>query len=178
MTKWYEEKYINRRDWILDHLESLGLSTEETMVVLLIDFLMENRVSISIELLQQKTGLSSEQIESVISTLCAKKYLEIKANAKGVRFILNGLFETNIARDENILDASLINVFESEFKRPLTNMEMEKISEWNRTIDKRMILYALREASAYQHLKFPYIDKILNDWMEKGYTIDFIESRQ
>ena len=29
MQKWYEQRFVNRRDWILDHLGLLGLSPEE-----------------------------------------------------------------------------------------------------------------------------------------------------
>ena len=54
-------------------------------------------------------------------------------------------------------------------------MEMTKISDWNRTTDKKLILYALRQASAYQHLSINYIDKILNDWKTEGRTVEMIE---
>ena len=27
--KWYKQKYVNRRDWILDNLEFLGLSEKK-----------------------------------------------------------------------------------------------------------------------------------------------------
>ena len=52
---------------------------------------------------------------------------------------------------------------------------MQKIAEWNRTTDKKMIFYALREASAYQKLSFSYIDKILQDWKKKGLTLKQID---
>ena len=34
-TKWYKEKFINRRNWILDHLDELSVSAEETLVLLI-----------------------------------------------------------------------------------------------------------------------------------------------
>ena len=57
MNKWYEYKYVNHRDWILDHLEMLGLTAQETVLVLLIDFFNQNNVEITIELLSRKTGI-------------------------------------------------------------------------------------------------------------------------
>ena len=39
-----------------------------------------------------------------------------------------------------------------------------------------MILYALREASAYGKLSFPYIDGILREWKKKNLTVKQIES--
>lgn len=173
--KWYEQNFVNHRDWILDHLDLLGLDAKEAVVVLLIDFLNEHRYPITLDLLSKKSGFSEEELNEVLSVLTAKKYLTIKASAKEILFNINGLFETNTARDEAVMDASLFDVFESEFGRPLSQLEMEKISEWNRTMDKKLILYALREASAYQKKSFAYIDKILSDWKANGTTVSMIE---
>lgn len=54
-------------------------------------------------------------------------------------------------------------------------MEMTKISEWNRTTDRKLIIYALREASAYHSVSISYIDRILQTWKQKGYTARMIE---
>ncbi|MDO5109010.1 MAG: DnaD domain protein [Erysipelotrichaceae bacterium] len=173
--KWYEQNFVNHRDWIMDHLELLGLDANETVLVLLIDFCNEHNIPVTLEVLHKKTGMSMEQVDETVSTLCARKYLEIRVSAKKVRFLLNGLFETDTARSERVLDSSLFDTFETEFGRPLSNMEMTKISDWNRTTDKKLILYALRQASAYQHLSIHYIDKILNDWKTEGKTVEMIE---
>lgn len=173
--KWYETNYVNKRDWILDNLEYLGLDDKQTIVVLLIDFLNEKNIPISLDLLQKKSGLTKDEVDQQISILCAKKYLQIKASAKEIKFILDGLYDTDVASEERILDGSLFEVFESELGRTLSNNEMTKISEWNSTIDKKLIMYALREASAYQHLSLPYIEKVLMSWQEKKYTASDIE---
>lgn len=174
--KWYEQNFINRRDWILDHLELLGLDANETILVMLIDFMNDHRIPVSLEILHKKTGLNMEEVDKTVSTLCAKRYLEIRASAREVRFLLDGLYETDTAKSERILDSSLFDTFETEFGRPLSNQEMAKISDWNRTTDKKMILYALRQASAYRHLSVPYIDKILATWKTEGKTLEMIES--
>ncbi len=172
--KWYEEKFVNRRDWILDHLELLGMSAKETVLVLLIDFMNENHINITIEDLQKKSGLTMEETNETISLLCAKKYLEIRASNRSVRFLLNGLFETDVAKNERVLDSSLFDLFETELGHQLSQKEMAKISEWNRTTDKELIIYALREASMYHHLNLAYIDSILTTWKAKGYTAQMI----
>lgn len=168
MIKWYEQPYVNHRDWLLENIELLNLSDTEKVLVLIIDYLNEKHVDITMDLLQKKVGLKKEELERVIATLCAKNYLEILASSKDVRFSLNGLYETDIAKDQRLLDTPLFDVFESEFGRPLSQKEMQKISEWNRTFDRKIILYALREASAYQKINFSYIESILNNWKEKG----------
>ncbi len=173
--KWYEEKFVNHRDWILDHMELLKLDTMETLVVLLVDFMNQNQMPVTIEALSVKMGQSEDVVDRCVSVLCAKKYLEIKASKQGIYWSLNGLFEANYSHEASLLDSNLIDVFESEFGRTLNPNEMEKISEWNRTTDKKIIFYALREASTYQKLSIPYIDKILHDWKEKGMTVEKIE---
>ena len=173
--KWYEQKFVNHRDWMLDNCQLLGLDSNELVLAMMIDFFNELNEPLSMEALHQKTGMTLEEVDRTISVLCAKKYLEIRASAANVCFSLNGLFETDVARSERVLDSSLYSVFESEFGRPLSNQEMEKISDWNRTTDKKMIIYALREASAYQKLNVAYIDRILTEWKNRGLTLQQIE---
>ena len=160
--KWYEMNYVNHRDWILDNLNLLSLDAKEAVVILMIDFMNEHHLKTTIEDLAKRTNLTNEEMNEVLSLLCAKKYLEIKAANNGdIRFVLN--------------DSSLFDLFESEMGRTLSQREMQKIAEWNRTTDKKMIFYALREASAYQKLSFSYIDKILQDWKNKGLTLKQID---
>ena len=168
--KWYEQNYVNRRDWIIDHLQVLGLSGEEFLLVMAVDFMNEHRITITMDSLAAKTGLTVEETDKIISVLCAKRYLEIRASNKEVRFVLDGLYETETAQRQRVMDQSLFDLFESEFGRPLNPREMEKISEWNSTYNKKMIVQALREASAYRHLNTSYIDRILQEWKKKGYN--------
>lgn len=173
--KWYEQRFVSHRDWILDHLELLGLNADEAVICLLVDFMNEKGLEVSTASLAAKTGKTEEETDRIVSVLCAKKYMEIRAGRTEIRWSLDGLFETNIARVSGIEDSSLFDVFESEFGRTLNEKEMEKISEWNRTTDKKLILYALRSASAYRRLNLAYIDKILSDWKSKGVTVESIE---
>ena len=175
MMKWYETNYVNHRDWILEYLNLLSLDTKETIVVLMIDFMNEHHIKITTDDLAKRCNLSNEELNEVLSILCAKKYLEIKASQRSVKFILDGLFESDIARDEKILDSPLFDAFETELGRPLTQKEMEKISEWNRSTDRKMILYALRAACTYQKLSIPWIDKTITDWKTRGLTLKQID---
>ena len=168
--KWYEQRYVNHRDWVLENLELLNLTDQELVVVLLIDYCNEKHIDISMDVLEKKARLKKEELERVIATLCAKKYLEILASSKNVKFSLDGLFDIDVAHEQRVIDVPLFEVFESEFGRPLSQKEMQKVSEWNKTFDRKMILYALREASAYQKVNMTYIETILKNWKEKGVT--------
>ena len=166
--KWYEQNYVSHRDWILDHLRILNLTPQEFMLVMTVDFMNEHRMPITMETLSRQTGISQQECDRVISVLCAKQYLQIRACNQDVRFVLDGLFETETARTERVMDQSLYDLFETEFSRPLNPREMEKISEWNSIYGKKMIVQALREASAYRHLNTAYIDRILQEWKKNG----------
>lgn len=173
--KWYEQRFVSRRDWVIENQEFLGLSEKEFMIVLMIDFMSEHRIPISIDALAQKSGMEAKEVDETVSLLCAKKYLDIRASGKRISFRLDGLYDTDVAREAGIADRSVFDLFESEFKRPLNQKDMEKISEWNRTYEKRMIILALREASMYQKVSIPYIETILREWTKKNYTPDMIE---
>lgn len=162
MMKWYEQKYVNRRDWILDNLENLKLSPQELTVVMTIDFYNENRTEITMDILEKKTGLGKDELNRTISVLCARHYLDIMASSRNVQFKLDGLFDTDVAKDVRVMDSPLIELFAEEFGRPMTPNEMQKISEWNRVYPRKAIIYALREASAYQKKSMSYVESVLN----------------
>ena len=174
--KWYEQKYVNHRDWILDNIELLNLTHTDLITVLVIDFLNEHHMTITSDVLCAKTRLSKKDLDIVLGGLCAKKYLDIQAQGDKVSFILDGLFDIDIAHDTRVTESPLFDLFETEFGRPLSQYEMKKISEWNHMYDKQMIIYALRTASAYQKMNLAYIDKILCNWRDKNVSLEMIEA--
>ena len=175
MKKWYEQNYVSHRDWILDNMENLGLDCNEVVLVLLIDFMNEHHQEIDLEGLSNKLNKSQDELDRVLSTLCARSYLSIFPTSNGSKWSLNGLFEADSERSVKVMDRSLFDTFESEFGRPLSEREMEKLNEWVKSTHKKLIIYALRQASLDEKLSFPYIDKIISNWKTKGYTADNIE---
>ena len=99
--KWYKQNFVNRRDWVLDNLENLELTHIESLVVLLIDFCNVNRIPINLEYLAAKCHVKTTDIDKVISMLCAKNYLEIKAINKNIVFDLSKLFEIEANEQTN-----------------------------------------------------------------------------
>ncbi|MFI3284969.1 MAG: DnaD domain protein [Erysipelotrichaceae bacterium] len=169
--KWYKEKYVNRRDWIIDHYEHFNFSSNEGIVCLAVDFLNTNHIDITYDVLAKKTNLSLDEIDRTLSLLTAKKYIEIRATAKGLEFYLDGLFENEVYNVENIVNHSSFELFEQTFGRPLAANEMEKISEWLSVHDSKLLVYALKEAVLYDKLSMAYIDAILRDWKKKNLTV-------
>ena len=54
MEKWWNKRFINRRDWILDNLTELSLTSDETLVILMIDFLNQHMITITHGILAEK----------------------------------------------------------------------------------------------------------------------------
>lgn len=64
----------------------------------------------------------------------------------------------------------LVSVFEQEFGRALSAMELDMISGWVKEdqFDEEVILLALKEAVVSQALSLKYIDRILLNWNRKN----------
>lgn len=97
-----------------------------------------------------------------------KEFKELKNN--------NLLKENKI--NELTKELPLFELFETEFKRPLTQIELQKLSDWSREYDQQLIVYSLREASINNAFSFNYIDKILCEWQRKGMTAEKYEERE
>ena len=135
--KWYEQKYVNHRDWILDQMGLLGMDSTELVVVLLIDFMNQNHIEITMDALREKTGIQEVGIKPCyFCTLCKEVFKDKSFRKSCCLLTYQDYFETDIARVENILDRSLIDTFETEFGRTLSQNEMQKISDWNKVTDK------------------------------------------
>jgi len=59
---------------------------------------------------------------------------------------------------------NLYNIFENEFGRPLSPMEVEQINVWSTKLNPNMVLEALRKAVMMGKHNFKYIDSILLEW--------------
>ena len=156
MEKWWRERFIDRRAWILDHLEDLSLSSEEAMTILLIDFFNEHDMPVHHGVLANKLKLDMDQVDDLLARLGAKGYVSIE-------------------KETSSFDLSLFEVFEDDFARPLSQMEVELLSQWTMEYDQTLIVYALREAMTKNKRSFDYIDRILLDWKRRGFSAEDYE---
>lgn len=173
MSEWYEKYYFNAIDWVLDEYEHLALTHEEGLIVLLILFLNKHHQTIDYQILSNKLKMDINEIDAGLSSLHAKGYLDILPKSNGIDFDLSGMFK-NEKKALNF-ESSLFELFESEFKRPLTQREMQMLSDWMQEYENKMIGYALREASINSKCNFNYINKILLNWKQKNYTVEDYE---
>ncbi len=153
----YKEKYFNRRNWILDNIQRLNLTSNETVVILMIDLLNEFNEKINIDILSKKCNLTKEEIDDVISSLNNKGFLDIRQQ-KGIYFDIDQIFKTT---NNMIEDSNLYEIFEQEFGKTLSRNETNTIAEWQRIYDYSSIIAALREAIINKKMSFKYIGTIL-----------------
>lgn len=174
-SQWWKAAYVNTREWILDHYEEFNLSAQEGIVVLMIDFFNANGKLLTLESLAKQCNMSLDDVDRVLNILCAKRYLSIKVKANAVEFDLSGLYSAENENQPDLCSGSVFDLFESEFSRPLSNAELQRLSEWVMKYDEKLVIYALREALMYQKLSFNYINKILIEWEKKGITVSTLE---
>ncbi|SEN44108.1 DNA replication protein [Amphibacillus marinus] len=122
-----------------------------------------------------------EQICSqLLRTLLQKGYLSIeeKKDQQGIvneQYSLEGLWITLYQiepkqTEPKELTINLFILFEKEFARTLSPIEIEMINIWldEEKYELELIKAALREAVLMSKLNFKYIDRILSEWKRKG----------
>lgn len=176
--KW-NAPYMDRRTWILGELDHLNMSAEETLALLLIDYYNEQQQLITHEMIAQKIGKDADAVDELFSALSAKGYLKIEFREGKLIFDISGVFSSQENIAASIQNLSLFDEFETEFARPLSSSEMQRLSSWMDVYDQQMILYALYEAGVYDKRSLDYIERILAEWKRKGITpADYEEGRR
>lgn len=163
MKKWYKQSYFNRRNWILENFDKLNLSSEETLLILLIDFSKEAGIEINNEYLEKKLNKDSKQIDEIVSRLVAKNFLKIEVNEKGIIFNIDNLFEEDLAKLEDIENRDAFDIVETFLGRPLTTIEMMKVNDLIEEFSENKLIDAIRVAEAYRKNSLNYVEGILNN---------------
>ncbi|KXG43602.1 DnaD domain protein [Tepidibacillus infernus] len=181
---------------ILNHLLSnykkIGLSDQEMMLIIhILYFQSKGKLFPSISELEQRMALKTEELVRILQRLVKQGYLQIdemKDETSGILYETYNLtpfylkiidhFEREMQMDriekkkseKELKENNLFKVFEQEFGRPLSPMEVELISAWldQDHYSNEIILYALKEAVFSNKLNFRYIDKILFEWQKKN----------
>ncbi len=175
MTKMnWNAPYINRRIWILEHLDLLHTNANETLLLLLIDYYNQCKKAISHEEFSKKLKLDVDEIEDLFTSLSDKGYLSIEFEKGQIYFNIEGIFSDS-SQGEG-LNRSLIEKFEESFGRGLSSSEMQRILNMASIYDERRVVCALNEAVVYDKLSLDYIERILQSWMQKGLSVEDVEN--
>lgn len=163
MKKWYKEKYFNRRNWILDNFDKLSLSPLETLTLLIIDFSKQNNVEITNEYLCTKLKIDTKELDTVLSSLVAKAYLKINMSEKGVFFDIDGLFDEDVDKMDDLDNKSIYDIWENVTGKPISPSDMMKIKDLSDEYDENTLIDAIRTADAYRKYSLSYVEGILKN---------------
>ncbi|MDF9824083.1 DNA replication protein [Breznakia sp. PF5-3] len=181
MNTLYQKTYFNRRNFILSEIAALDISAEETFILLYIDYCNEFNINFDLEQTAKQCKMTAMHLDQLLNSLMNRGYVEIKMQNRQVIYCLDGVFR--VKENLEVLSTNeytnLFELYESEFARPLTSLESQRLSEWMATYDLQLIEYALREAVVYEKRSFDYIDVILINWKEKQLTAkDYEEGKR
>lgn len=171
----WNSPYIDRRMWVLDHLDQLHVDANEALVLLLIDMYNQQHINIDHEHIQKKLKTTAEEVEAIFCSLTEKGYLTIDFEDNQLIFSIEGVFQ-DADIEEKPIQRSLLEEFEMEFRRDLSPYEMQRILDLSSTYDERRVRCALNEAAGRDKRNIDYIERILMTWMQKGYTIEQLEN--
>ena len=171
----FNAPYIDRRTWILDHLQDLNLSAKEVLALLLIDFFNQQHISIDHELMSEKLNLTVDEVEDLFTELSDKGFLSLDYHDGCLIFNINGVYDLSQMSDTSV-DRSLLEQFEMEFARPLSSSEMQRIMDMSNEYDSRRVICALNEAVCNEVADLNYIERILQNWKEKGLSTEDLEN--
>lgn len=177
---------------LLKHYRRMKLSELEVMLLIhLIAFLENEKKEFpTLEELQSRMTASPEAAIAALQKLLKDNFVAIDEEIDALsgiqyeRYNLNPLYEKLAAccLEEHASEwtrassqgkagagaqgKDIFSIFEKEFARPLTPMELESISGWldRDQYREELILAALKEAVFAGKVHFRYIDRILLEW--------------
>ncbi len=171
-------KLIEWHILLLANYKSLSLSEEEVMVIFMCDYCINQGENVvTPEIMALKMNLEFAQIDKILSNLMNRGYVTLEEeNGKlftslyGIQDLLIKTFMMNLKRPSEHKEErkDLFSLFENQFGRPLTYLEMETIKSWlDEGHDEITIKSALNEASLAKARNVRYIDKILLEWRQQ-----------
>ena len=167
----WDKVYFDRKTFMLEENDRLKLNPIELVILLYIEHFNVCQRVIYLNLLATKMHISTIQVDQALTGLIQRGFVRLDISEHGVNYRLDGVYQFEDKAESTELK-SLVDMFADEFKRPLTSYETEKLDYWLVKCGYDYVVHALREAVIYRQLKFPYIDRILNQWVKDELTLE------
>jgi DNA replication protein len=186
--RWMAEGSVSIPNMLLKSYKSIGLTDNECMLFIQLHVFIEsgNYFPTPGELSERMTA-SNDDMTSMLRSLIGRGLLgmdQYEDKEKGVYFeaytlqpLWNRLIES-LKEEEQIKkevhrekqEQNVFVLFEKEFGRPLSPMELETLKIWMDEDHQspELILTALKESVLSGKLNFRYIDRILFEWKKNG----------
>ena len=184
LQNWLNQGQTVLHNVLLVHYTSLGLNeTELVFIIQIQSYLDKNILFPNINSIAKRMGKEDAELFSILHSLIQKNIVRIQTEKDEFRkvsdqYSLDPLYNklsmllTKEQQKEGEVenDVDLLSIFQQEFGRLLTPIEIQTISEWldKDHYKKEIILEALREAVLNQTYNLRYIDRILLSWEKKN----------
>lgn len=184
---WMKDGFTTIPNILFDQFSSLELSGDDMVLLLFIMSLINRNIPVKdMEQVANGLGWKNNEVFEGLNTLLNKGFLEIElvTNLEGKKedhYTLRPLFDKldeihfqktkeipkEPSRNESL---NLVSMFEQEFGRQLSQIELETLGDWVNVskYDDELIHLALKQAVLNQALSLKYIDRILLNWENKN----------
>lgn len=187
LQKWLKAGDTTVSNVLLAHYNEVGLNTEQLVLVLqLKSFIDAGNDFPDTDIISKRMQITSSDVFKLIHELINKKLLVIETgkNQDGktrdsyrldllwnkLTLVISQQENQQRVEKQHLSEQELFQLFESEFGRPLSPIEMQTIGMW---LDDdhyaiELIELALREAVLSQVYNLKYVDRILLNWERKN----------
>lgn len=169
---------LNFRFLLLENYKTMSITEEELVVIFMLEHLIkEGNTFVTADLLSLRMNYSVKDIDTILVKLINKGLLEYKTlddkTITSLRPLYKRLherfkidFEFQYLDDKNeSVETTVTNLYErfqNEFGRPLSPLEIQRISEWFQyEYSENEIIDALNEATSKKQFSIKTVDRIL-----------------
>ncbi|CVH74200.1 DNA replication protein DnaD [Clostridiales bacterium CHKCI006] len=174
LAKLVEHQAIDFEKLLLLSYRNLDMTEAEVVILMLVLHLEKmGEEAINPVSLSRYMSLPLKEIDQLVMKLVNRKILSIEQSTLSalplIKKLLTSQQEQSLQVTQQQKQKSLVAMFEHEFGRALTPIELETIREWKQVgYSDEMIYEALKEATLSHVHNMRYINKILIDWAKHG----------
>ena len=172
-----ENKCVDISRLLLLRAKELNIDDNECHILLIVYTLKDIGIkTVTPQMIQNYSVLSNQELDKVLASLLNKKLICNRLGSISLNELEKKLLCENKEIEEKESEVDLISIFEEQFARALSPIELNIIKDWkNCNYSDEMIVKALKEAVKSQVLNFRYIEGILSNWAKTGVKQRYIE---
>jgi DNA replication protein len=173
------KEIIQNRDIVIPRLlfmnyKNIELTEQELILII---YILNTSEIFNPKQISNDLNISLNTVMELMENLTSKGIIKLElkkiGNIRNEYINLDGLYEKLtfkiLNKEEQKKESNIYSIFEEEFGRPISAMEVEIISAWieNGTSEETIKL-ALKEATYNGVSNLRYIDRIISEWSKKG----------
>lgn len=173
-------KCIDISRLLLLRAKELQINDNECHILMLVYTLKDIGIqTVTPQMIQNYSMLSNQELNKVLASLLNKDLIYNRLGSISLNNLEQKLLQENNKAEEVKTEVNLISIFEEQFARALSPIELNIIKDWkNCEYSDEMIIKALKEAVKSQVLNFRYIEGILSNWAKNGIKQRYVEQEE